>query len=143
MVEIAARKIEVRRDRIGLQEEGLRGVNASAASVEEAVSRLRDIEKRVLQPDGEEYISRTQRLAKIQEAQSTRKVYLEGNLTHRPELEFKLHTSYLLFAVLPMEWKEDDEIKAQQVIHETIKKGKGKKQMKRENKADSKDLVTE
>lgn len=44
MVEIAAKKIEVRRERVGLQEEGLHGVNASPASVDEALTKLREIE---------------------------------------------------------------------------------------------------
>jgi tRNA (adenine57-N1/adenine58-N1)-methyltransferase len=46
MVEIAAKRLEVRRERVGLAEEGVRGGNASAASVQEAVQRLRDVEGR-------------------------------------------------------------------------------------------------
>jgi tRNA (adenine57-N1/adenine58-N1)-methyltransferase len=46
MAEIQAKRLEVRRERIGLQEEGLRGANASAATVQEAVQRLRDVEDR-------------------------------------------------------------------------------------------------
>lgn len=46
MVEIQAKRLEVRRERVGLAEEGLRGGNASAASVAEAVQRLRDVEGR-------------------------------------------------------------------------------------------------
>ncbi|KAF2705760.1 S-adenosyl-L-methionine-dependent methyltransferase [Pleomassaria siparia CBS 279.74] len=46
MVEIMAKRLEVRRERIGLQEEGLRGANPSAATVFEAVQRLRDVEGR-------------------------------------------------------------------------------------------------
>lgn len=46
MVEIQAKRLEVRRERVGLQEEGVRGGNASAASVQEAVQRLRDVEGR-------------------------------------------------------------------------------------------------
>jgi tRNA (adenine57-N1/adenine58-N1)-methyltransferase len=46
MVEIAAKRLEVRRERVGLAEEGIRGGNASAASVSEAVQRLRDVEGR-------------------------------------------------------------------------------------------------
>lgn len=41
MVEVQNRRIDVRRERIGLREEGLRGVNATAANVEEALERLR------------------------------------------------------------------------------------------------------
>ncbi|CAO2647116.1 Nn.00g080380.m01.CDS01 [Neocucurbitaria sp. VM-36] len=46
MVEIQAKRLEVRRERVGLQEEGVRGGNASAATVQEAVQRLRDVEGR-------------------------------------------------------------------------------------------------
>ncbi|KAF2191878.1 tRNA methyltransferase complex GCD14 subunit [Zopfia rhizophila CBS 207.26] len=46
MVEILSKRLEVRRERIGLQEEGLRGANPSAATVQEAVQRLRDVEGR-------------------------------------------------------------------------------------------------
>ena len=46
MVEILSKRLEVRRERIGLQEEGLRGANPSAATVLEAVQRLRDVEGR-------------------------------------------------------------------------------------------------
>jgi tRNA (adenine57-N1/adenine58-N1)-methyltransferase len=46
MVEIQAKRLEVRRERVGLSEEGVRGGNASAATVQEAVQRLRDVEGR-------------------------------------------------------------------------------------------------
>ncbi|KAF2113797.1 S-adenosyl-L-methionine-dependent methyltransferase [Lophiotrema nucula] len=46
MAEVQSKRLEVRRERIGLQEEGLRGANPSAATVAEAVQRLRDVEDR-------------------------------------------------------------------------------------------------
>jgi tRNA (adenine57-N1/adenine58-N1)-methyltransferase len=46
MVELSAKRLDVRRERVGLSEEGVRGGNASAASVQEAVQRLRDVEGR-------------------------------------------------------------------------------------------------
>jgi tRNA (adenine57-N1/adenine58-N1)-methyltransferase len=46
MTEIQAKRLEVRRERVGLQEEGLRGANPSPATVTEAVQRLRDVEDR-------------------------------------------------------------------------------------------------
>lgn len=63
MVEIAAKRLEVRRERVGLQEEGVRGGNASAATVQEAVQRLRDVEGRAavfhsLQKEKQEEIMR-------------------------------------------------------------------------------------
>jgi len=46
MCEVAHRRLDVRRERTGLHLEGLRGVNASAANVEEAVRRQREVEER-------------------------------------------------------------------------------------------------
>lgn len=46
MVEILHKRLDVRRERVGLAEEGLRGANASAATVEEAVHRLREVDGR-------------------------------------------------------------------------------------------------
>jgi tRNA (adenine57-N1/adenine58-N1)-methyltransferase len=46
MAEVQAKRLEVRRERVGLQEEGLRGANPIAATVQEAVQRLRDVEDR-------------------------------------------------------------------------------------------------
>lgn len=132
MVEIAAKRIEVRRERVGLQEEGLRGVNDSPASVDEALTRLREVEGRsrvfheesALDGKGEEItgspatggaqVSKQQRLENIKNALEGRKLYKEGRLVHKPEPELKTHTSYLVFAILPREWTEEDEITAQQ-----------------------------
>jgi tRNA (adenine57-N1/adenine58-N1)-methyltransferase len=46
MVEIQAKRLDVRRERVGLQEEGVRGGHAHPANVQEAVQRLRDVEGR-------------------------------------------------------------------------------------------------
>ncbi|KAL8724655.1 MAG: hypothetical protein Q9166_007825 [cf. Caloplaca sp. 2 TL-2023] len=149
MVELSARRIEVRRDRVGLQEEGLRGVNATPASVEEAIGRLREVEGRDRSyhhgmttkarddnvrnallddhcepgnaPDGEVYISKQQRLQNIRDAQTDRKLYKEGRLTHRIEPELKMHTSYLVFAVLPRTWTDEDERRAQEELETGLK----------------------
>lgn len=45
-VELASKRIEIRRERVGLQEEGLRGVSDHPANVEEAIGRLREVEGR-------------------------------------------------------------------------------------------------
>lgn len=63
MAEIQAKRLEVRRERVGLQEEGLRGANAAAATVKEAVQRLRDVEGRAkvfhgLQKEKQEQVMR-------------------------------------------------------------------------------------
>ncbi|MCJ1419933.1 tRNA (adenine-N(1)-)-methyltransferase catalytic subunit trm61 [Xylographa parallela] len=140
-VEIAAKRIEVRRERVGLIEEGQRGVNASPASVDEAITRLREIESRTRAfHKGEETIaaaestvhgaeeptqvagstlepklrtSKQHRLAAMEAFQASRKLYKEGRLVHRPEPELKTHTSYLTFAILPREWTAEDEATAQ------------------------------
>ena len=129
MVEIAAKRIEVRRERVGLQEEGLRGVNDSPASVDEAMARLREVEGRsrvfheesALEGKGASpatagaQISKQQRLENIRNALEGRKLYKEGRLVHKPEPELKTHTSYLVFAILPREWTEEDELEAQRL----------------------------
>ncbi|KAI4281902.1 MAG: hypothetical protein L6R35_005528 [Caloplaca aegaea] len=163
MVEISSRRIESRRERVGLQEEGLRGVNATPATVDEAVDRLREVEGRdrsyhhgmtvrslndSLGGDGsadgqrEDYVSRQQRLQNIRDAQADRKLYKEGRLIHRSEPELKMHTSYLVFAVLPRAWAEDDERGAQEDVRErlegadagVVEKPVSKRQRKRDAK---------
>ena len=132
MVEIAAKRIEVRRERVGLQEEGLRGVNDSPASVDEALTRLREVEGRSkvfheesAQDDtgeglrgvlatGMAQVSKQQRLENIRNAVEGRKLFKEGRLVHKAEPELKTHTSYLVFAILPQEWTEEDELRAQE-----------------------------
>ncbi|KAK7509391.1 S-adenosyl-L-methionine-dependent methyltransferase [Phyllosticta citriasiana] len=47
MVEVLQRRIDVRRERIGLQEEGLRGTIPLPATVDEALGRLREVEGRL------------------------------------------------------------------------------------------------
>lgn len=133
MVEIQHHHLDVRRERVGLKEEGLRGVNASAASVEEAVSRLREVEDNqtrfhaansasrrdmrnqasdsatVTGGAGRKGMSKQARLDSIKREVESRKIYKEGNLVTRTEPEVKTHTSYLVFAILPTEWLEADE----------------------------------
>jgi tRNA (adenine57-N1/adenine58-N1)-methyltransferase len=122
MVEVQNRRIDVRRERVGFREEGLRGVNASAATVEEAVTRLREVETKLSDfhsnkavADGratgveKKIQSKAERLEKIRLEAESRKLYKEGNLVQRTEPEVKTHTSYLVFATLPREWSEEDE----------------------------------
>lgn len=117
MSEVQHRRIDVRRERVGLKEEGLRGVNASAASVEEAITRLREVEAKLSVfhasdkdgSEGKKVLSKQERLEKIKREQEGRKLYKEGNLVHRTEPEVKTHTSYLVFATLPRAWNEADE----------------------------------
>ena len=134
-VELAAKKVEVRRERVGLQEEGLRGVTATAASVDEAVEKLRDIERRNQGSHAETWISKEDRLAGLRELQAGRRLYCEGNLVHRSELELKTHTSYLVFATLPMDWTDEDEKRAEEANIKEVGKQKSKKQLKKEHRS--------
>ena len=128
MVTVAHKRIEVRRERYGVQEAGQRGVNASAANVKQALERLREIEgqQRHSQPQHEVYnlndpkecnnSSAEKDLAKEPNGHQTsvkRKLYKEGRLVHRTETELKTHTSYLVFALLPREWTAEEEERAQ------------------------------
>lgn len=119
MVEVQNRRIDVRRERVGLKEEGLRGVNANAATVEESLGRLREVDAKLNEfhaaktGNGTGKVqSKAERLAEIRKDVENRKLYKEGRLAHRTEPEVKTHTSYLTFAVLPKLWSEDDERRA-------------------------------
>jgi tRNA (adenine57-N1/adenine58-N1)-methyltransferase len=141
MFEVSHKRVDVRRELISLDYEGLRGVNASAASVDEAMARLRELEgkgkvwhakdekngtpkskgsKKEQNQQGGKSIevaepqieSRKDRLARIKEQDKDRKPWKEGRLVHRTEAELKTHTSYLTFALLPRAWRAEDEEKA-------------------------------
>lgn len=133
MVEVMHKRIDIRRERIGLHEEGLRGVNASAATVEEAVGRLREVEGKFkewhevskaksqavqngVEPElppqdqsADNFTSKQARLDRIKKELENRKIFKEGRLVHRTEPDIKTHTSYLVFAVLPQEWSGEQE----------------------------------
>lgn len=145
------KRLEVRRERIGLAEEGLRGANPSPATVEEAVQRLREVEDRAkvfhgLQKEKQEQVmrkaeakkrgdkvppaeneddgevkrkkleglppSKHDRLERAKKESANRSLFKEGRLVCRTENEIKTHTSYLVFAVLPIQWTAEDEAKA-------------------------------
>jgi tRNA (adenine57-N1/adenine58-N1)-methyltransferase len=135
MVEVQNRRIDVRRERVGLKEEGLRGVNANAGSVDEAMARLREVDAKLAihhrnsrepgwsdethataksdaaadQTNTPKVSSKQQRLERNKREAEERKLYKEGNVVHRTEPEVRTHTSYLVFAVLPRAWSEEDE----------------------------------
>ncbi|WPH01560.1 Hypothetical protein R9X50_00440700 [Acrodontium crateriforme] len=117
MVEIQNRRLDVRREQVGLKYEGLRGVNASAASVEEAIGRLREVESKLNDfhanknagSEQKKVESKQERLERIKKESMERQSFKEGNLVNRTEPEVKTHTSYLVFAILPREWTEEDE----------------------------------
>ena len=150
MVELCHKRLDVRRERIGLQEEGLRGVNPVPATVEESLGRLRELEGKIIDyharkkvkqdelqeagikdpypPDDDPMFkggpgSRQERLDTIKEALKDRKIYKEGRLIHKTEPEIKTHTSFLVFAVLPRKWTDEDEARcaAQWAVKEASK----------------------
>lgn len=118
MVEVNHHRIDVKRERIGLDCEGVRGATVYPKSVDEALSKLLTDDER----------AKRLRLAHLQgtranrteeETTSTPKdqnvpTYNLGRLVHRTESEIKTHTSYLVFAILPRDWSEEDEKKCRQ-----------------------------
>lgn len=135
MVEVAHRRISVLRERVGLAMPVERGANQSPYDVNEAVSRLKEVEGRF-----KEFHGRTQQTDKVDtdngvdveddvengvkkeanghaETKASRKAdgttttppFMLGRLIHRTEPDIKTHTSYLVFAVLPQEWSEEQE----------------------------------
>ncbi|KAJ6053481.1 uncharacterized protein N7446_009493 [Penicillium canescens] len=145
MVEVAQRRIDVRRDRVGLDTEGVRGATLYPKTVDEAVAKLRSDEQRAKRirdhrqnredPDYKEIVEDP---PAYKEAASDAPSYALGRLTHRTEPDLKTHTSYLVFAILPRDWSEEDEQRCrQQWPSEKISKPddkptKSKKQMKKE-----------
>ncbi|TAQ91253.1 hypothetical protein B7494_g429 [Chlorociboria aeruginascens] len=143
MVEVVSKRLEIRRERIGIDVGTQRGVQATAASVSEAIGRLIEVdtafksyhengfdggdEKRNGQ--GKKAKENQNNREKIIESLVEKKVYKEGRLVHRTEPEVKNHTSYLVFAVLPREWSKEDEENARQkwaVNVRSIDKANGK-----------------
>ena len=122
MVEVAAKRFEIRRDRIGIDNGAQRGLQTTPASVDEALQRLIEVEGtfKNFHENGEKVGSKKDKglnpnsKKKIIESLVEKKVYKEGKLVHRTEPEIKTHTSYLVFAVLPQEWTEKDEKRAMQ-----------------------------
>lgn len=119
---MSQKRFEIRRERIGIDNGAQRGLQSTPATVDEAVARLMEVEGtfKAFHETGERVESNKKdkvnpnNLEKIIESLVERKVYKEGRLVHRAEPEVKTHTSYLVFAVLPREWSEEDERKARE-----------------------------
>ncbi|KAI1104261.1 tRNA methyltransferase complex GCD14 subunit [Jackrogersella minutella] len=136
MVEVAHRRINVMRERISLSvPAGERGASQAAASVAEAIAKLKEIEGRfknqrsqrrdvdidIDMDEDDEPASNTKPtnrngkfVSPSDEAENGRSVkpWMAGKLIHRTEPELKTHTSYLVFALLPQEWTEAQEAAA-------------------------------
>lgn len=138
MVEIAHKKISVLRERVGMNMPTDRGSNQSPYDVDEALKRLREVEgrfkefhSRTIQANKEggnidntangnddaledapvDAADDDTANADVDETPSAPSFML-GRLVHRTESEIKSHTSYLVFAVLPQEWSEEQEAAA-------------------------------
>ncbi|KAG8628355.1 hypothetical protein KVT40_004228 [Elsinoe batatas] len=190
MVEMANRRLDIRRERVGLAEDGLRGATGGPKDVMEAVGRLGEVEGRfkawegsmkassavgVADGEGLEGVGKADgsgegtgigveakkpkaekgearvtakqaRQERNREKEKERKTFKEGMLVHRTEAEVKAHTSYLVFAVLPVEWSEEEERVAEGkwpdegVVVESGK-GKGKGQGQGKGKGQGKGQV--
>ncbi|KIW71428.1 hypothetical protein PV04_03597 [Phialophora macrospora] len=119
MVEMQHKRIDVRREYTGLGYDGMRGVNAFAADVEEAVSRLRDVEQRLKdfhagRAAGNDGGMGKRKQNNQQQDAANKLPFNEGRLVHRTEPDLKTHTSYLVFAILPRAWSDEDEAAAQE-----------------------------
>lgn len=152
MVEVRHNRIDVKRERIGLDCEGVRGATIFPKTVDEAVAKLRNDDERAKRirrahmdgraDDASVQEDKAVNPSKTPSAQkSVAPSYDLGRLVHRTEPELKTHTSYLVFAILPRDWTEEDEQKCRQqwppgkVDVKVSEPGKSRKQMKREAKA--------
>lgn len=145
MVEVAQRRIDVKRDRIGLDTEGERGATVFPQTVEQAVEKLRSDEQHAKlvrenrpnrsQPD---YEPIEKGGCTYKDKDSDLPKYAQGRLVHRSEIDLRTHTSYLTFAILPRAWSEEDEKKCREqwpsdkVSKPEDKTKPSKKQLKRE-----------
>lgn len=174
MVELQHRRIEVKREKTGLEYEGVRGANIFPRNVEDAVQKMRVVEERSTrfreilgqqgkeqdgdddgapQPDNdikkEPNADIMADMPTFLPSSSIENIppYAQGRLVHRAESDLKTHTSYLVFAVLPREWSEEEERKCaekwpSQSVDESLQhpaKGKSKKQLRKEAKAQEKE----
>ncbi|KAJ5573859.1 tRNA (adenine(58)-N(1))-methyltransferase catalytic subunit trm61 [Penicillium hispanicum] len=150
MVEVRHHRIDVKRERIGLDCEGVRGATVYPKTVDEAVAKLREEDERArmirqahLEGDTAKVETIRKESAKASQdlAESSGPTYTLGRLVHRSEPELKTHTSYLVFAILPRDWTEEDEQRCRQkwppsqVEKKADKTPKTRRQMKQEFKA--------
>ncbi|KIV85476.1 hypothetical protein PV11_01168 [Exophiala sideris] len=143
MVEVQHKRIDIRREYTSLQYESLRGTNPFAVDVDEAVSKLREVEQRAR--DFHAGILSAKAAKALNNQQHNKLANLPfngGKLIHRTEPDLKTHTSYLVFALLPRAWTEEDEAVAQAKWSKHVKMTsnvpKSQRQLKKEAKQKSK-----
>ncbi|KAJ8130738.1 hypothetical protein O1611_g2892 [Lasiodiplodia mahajangana] len=133
MVEVAQRKMNVLREKVGLNMPLERGTNQSPRNVAEAITRLKQIDSRFRSS----YRDKQDADVNMEDINAEKghddpnrssnddvdvvdnkvsvdyapvvKPWAAGRLVHRTEAEIKTHTSYLVFAILPQEWSEEQE----------------------------------
>lgn len=143
VVEVSHKKMGVTREKPPSMVPAEKKAPPDPANVQEAVARLREIERRAQEHTALQ-VAQLHKLASDSPAQGsamdidesadseapkvqarnsssgsgktneaeTAKGWLQGRLVHRSEADLKMHTSYLVFAVLPCEWSEEDEAAA-------------------------------
>lgn len=113
-VEVQHKRIDIRREYTSLQYEGMRGINAVASDVNEALSRLREVAEKAknfhkMRPGQ----TKVPPVTVATNSPQQNLPFNGGKLIHKTQLDLKTHTSYLTFAVLPRAWSDDDESAAQ------------------------------
>jgi tRNA (adenine57-N1/adenine58-N1)-methyltransferase len=134
MVEISQKRIDVIRQRVGIDSVAQRGLQTTPASVDEALQRLIEVEgnlKSFHENGGKAEEKKSEKVnpnsrGKIIESLVEKKAYKEGRLVHKTEPEVRTHTSYLVFAILPQEWSEEEEMRARTKWPIKIRRGDDK-----------------
>ena len=115
MVEVSHKRLNILRSYTSLDYSGMRGVNPFPEDVDEALRHLKAVDQRAKDfHSGAPNLPPSVKAKRIENAQTEahKTMYKEGTVVHRAEPDLKTHTSYLVFAVLPMQWSEEDEAKA-------------------------------
>lgn len=147
MVEISHKRLQVYREKVGLNMATERGTQLAPKDVAEAIAKLKEIEVKAAEHNAKMLASHGKQKAAgddeeddmedVKPAAQTKKAngnaesqggkaaaaedeskdasvksFMQGQLVTRPETEIKAHTSYLVFAILPREWTEEDEAAA-------------------------------
>ncbi|KAF3771291.1 hypothetical protein M406DRAFT_78038 [Cryphonectria parasitica EP155] len=120
MVEISHKRVQVFREKIGLNIVSERGMQQAPKDVSEALERLKEIEVKAAEHNAKMLAQHSHKKVEDddddddeEENKDTAvKPFMQGRLVTRGEAEIKAHTSYLVFAILPREWTEEDEAAA-------------------------------
>lgn len=128
MVEVNHKRLNILRSYTSLTYSGMRGVNPYPEDITAALEHLKAVDQRARDfHAGSTNLPPSVKVKRIENAQTEahKTLFKEGMLVHRSEPDLKTHTSYLVFALLPMAWTEEDE-------EREAKKWKGKIEVKAE-----------